>query len=125
MICRHAVENPRRRRRHPGIVLQPDVRARPSRPHRRARGQRVTELSRVLPFQARTTSATVEQRDVLARTATGKLQKFKLRALYWEGFERGSAGTSVQGLGLGSWCQLVPFHFSITEPWVPSPIAQA
>lgn len=27
----------------------------------------------------------VEVRDVLARTATGKLQKFKLRAPYWEG----------------------------------------
>jgi acyl-CoA synthetase (AMP-forming)/AMP-acid ligase II len=26
----------------------------------------------------------VEFRDVLARTATGKLQKFKLRAPYWE-----------------------------------------
>ncbi|HSX68698.1 AMP-binding protein [Nocardioides sp.] len=31
----------------------------------------------------------VEVRDVLARTATGKLQKFKLRAPYWEGRERG------------------------------------
>jgi fatty-acyl-CoA synthase len=30
----------------------------------------------------------VEFRDQLARTATGKLQKFKLRAPYWEGFER-------------------------------------
>jgi fatty-acyl-CoA synthase len=30
----------------------------------------------------------VEIRDVLARTATGKLQKFKLRAPYWEGYER-------------------------------------
>jgi acyl-CoA synthetase (AMP-forming)/AMP-acid ligase II len=30
----------------------------------------------------------VEFRDELARTATGKLQKFKLRAPYWEGFER-------------------------------------
>jgi fatty-acyl-CoA synthase len=30
----------------------------------------------------------VELRDVLPRTATGKLQKFKLRAPYWEGFER-------------------------------------
>ncbi|MYB43665.1 MAG: AMP-dependent synthetase, partial [Acidimicrobiia bacterium] len=27
----------------------------------------------------------VEMRDELARTATGKLQKFKLRAPYWEG----------------------------------------
>jgi fatty-acyl-CoA synthase len=30
----------------------------------------------------------VELRDALARTATGKLQKFKLREPYWEGFER-------------------------------------
>ncbi|WP_462188322.1 MULTISPECIES: AMP-binding protein [unclassified Frankia] len=30
----------------------------------------------------------VEFRDQLARTATGKLQKFKLRAPYWEGHER-------------------------------------
>jgi fatty-acyl-CoA synthase len=31
---------------------------------------------------------TVEVRDALPRTATGKLQKFKLRAPYWEGRER-------------------------------------
>lgn len=30
----------------------------------------------------------VELRDSLARTATGKLQKFKLRGPYWEGFDR-------------------------------------
>jgi acyl-CoA synthetase (AMP-forming)/AMP-acid ligase II len=30
----------------------------------------------------------IEFRDVLARTATGKLQKFKLREPYWEGRER-------------------------------------
>ena len=30
----------------------------------------------------------VELRTELARTATGKLQKFKLRAPYWEGLER-------------------------------------
>jgi acyl-CoA synthetase (AMP-forming)/AMP-acid ligase II len=30
----------------------------------------------------------VEYRDELARTATGKLQKFKLRAPYWEGRTR-------------------------------------
>jgi acyl-CoA synthetase (AMP-forming)/AMP-acid ligase II len=30
----------------------------------------------------------VEFREELARTATGKLQKFKLRAPFWEGFER-------------------------------------
>ena len=32
--------------------------------------------------------SSVEFRDELARTATGKLQKFKLRAPYWEGRER-------------------------------------
>ncbi len=31
----------------------------------------------------------VEIRDQLARTATGKLQKFKLREPYWKGFEKG------------------------------------
>ena len=30
----------------------------------------------------------VEFRDELARTATGKLQKFKLRQPYWEGISR-------------------------------------
>jgi acyl-CoA synthetase (AMP-forming)/AMP-acid ligase II len=30
----------------------------------------------------------VEVRTELPRTATGKLQKFRLRAPYWEGFER-------------------------------------
>ena len=30
----------------------------------------------------------IEFRDALARTATGKLQKFKLRAPYWEGRDR-------------------------------------
>jgi acyl-CoA synthetase (AMP-forming)/AMP-acid ligase II len=30
----------------------------------------------------------IEFRDVLARTATGKLQKFKLREPYWEGLDR-------------------------------------
>jgi acyl-CoA synthetase (AMP-forming)/AMP-acid ligase II len=30
----------------------------------------------------------IEFRDELARTATGKLQKFKLRAPFWEGRER-------------------------------------
>jgi fatty-acyl-CoA synthase len=30
----------------------------------------------------------VEFRDVLARNATGKLQKFKLRQQYWEGRDR-------------------------------------
>jgi acyl-CoA synthetase (AMP-forming)/AMP-acid ligase II len=30
----------------------------------------------------------VEFRNALARTTTGKLQKFKLRAPYWEGRDR-------------------------------------
>jgi acyl-CoA synthetase (AMP-forming)/AMP-acid ligase II len=30
----------------------------------------------------------IEFRDELARTATGKLQKFKLRAPFWEGQEK-------------------------------------
>jgi fatty-acyl-CoA synthase len=30
----------------------------------------------------------VELRDELARTATGKLQKYKLRAPYWEGYDK-------------------------------------
>jgi len=30
----------------------------------------------------------VETRDALPRTATGKLQKFKLRGPYWAGYER-------------------------------------
>ena len=33
----------------------------------------------------------VEVRDELPRTATGKLQKFKLREPYWAGRERGVA----------------------------------
>ena len=31
---------------------------------------------------------TVEIRPVLARTATGKVQKFKLREAYWKPFDR-------------------------------------
>jgi acyl-CoA synthetase (AMP-forming)/AMP-acid ligase II len=34
----------------------------------------------------------VEMRDGLVRTATGKLQKFKLRAPYWEGMDRQVSG---------------------------------
>ena len=41
--------------------------------------------SRLAHFKCPTS---VEFRDVLARTATGKLQKFKLRAPYWDGYER-------------------------------------
>ncbi len=55
-------------------------------------GQQVTEAeliehcrSRLAHFKCPTS---VEVRASLARTATGKLQKFKLRAPYWDGFER-------------------------------------
>ena len=41
--------------------------------------------SRAAGYKAPTS---VEFRDELARTATGKLQKFKLRAPYWEGRDR-------------------------------------
>jgi acyl-CoA synthetase (AMP-forming)/AMP-acid ligase II len=58
----------------------------------RVEGSQLTEeelirfcKSRVAGFKAPTS---VEFRDVLARTATGKLQKFKLREPYWEGRER-------------------------------------
>ncbi|WP_370248229.1 AMP-binding protein [Nocardioides sp.] len=55
-------------------------------------GQQATEAEliawckeRLAGYKAPTS---VEFRDELARTATGKLQKFKLRAPYWEGRER-------------------------------------
>jgi acyl-CoA synthetase (AMP-forming)/AMP-acid ligase II len=58
----------------------------------RAEGSELTEAdliayckSRIASYKAPTS---VEFRDVLARTATGKLQKFKLRAPYWEGRDR-------------------------------------
>jgi acyl-CoA synthetase (AMP-forming)/AMP-acid ligase II len=56
-------------------------------------GHQVTEeeliefcRSRLAHFKCPTS---VELRDALARTATGKLQKFKLRGPYWEGYQRG------------------------------------
>ena len=53
-------------------------------------GDRGTSSSTTAATAWPTTSArpSVEFRDELARTATGKLQKFKLRAAYWEGRER-------------------------------------
>lgn len=58
----------------------------------KAEGSELTEAeliayckSKVAHYKAPTS---VEFRDLLARTATGKLQKFKLRAQYWEGRER-------------------------------------
>jgi fatty-acyl-CoA synthase len=58
----------------------------------KAEGSALTEAdliayckSRIAGYKAPTS---VEFREVLARTATGKLQKFKLRAPYWEGRDR-------------------------------------
>src|SRR3954465_163824 len=58
----------------------------------RAEGSDLTEAeliayckSKVARFKA---PSSVEFRDQLARTATGKLQKFKLRQPYWEGCQR-------------------------------------
>lgn len=58
----------------------------------KAEGSELTEAeliayckSKVAHYKAPTS---VEFRDLLARTATGKLQKFKLREQYWEGRER-------------------------------------
>jgi acyl-CoA synthetase (AMP-forming)/AMP-acid ligase II len=58
----------------------------------RAEGSELTEQElisyvkgRVAHYKAPTS---VEFREMLDRTATGKLQKFKLRAPYWEGRER-------------------------------------
>jgi acyl-CoA synthetase (AMP-forming)/AMP-acid ligase II len=58
----------------------------------RAPGAEVTEeeiiahcKERLARYKAPTS---VEFRDALVRTATGKLQKFKLRAPYWEGRDR-------------------------------------
>ena len=41
--------------------------------------------ARIAHFKA---PKTIEIREVLARTATGKLQKYKLREPYWEGRDR-------------------------------------
>lgn len=58
----------------------------------KAEGSELTEAeliayckSKVAHYKAPTS---VEFRELLARTATGKLQKFKLRAQYWEGRDR-------------------------------------
>jgi fatty-acyl-CoA synthase len=57
-----------------------------------AEGEEVTEEELIAWCKQRAAGykapTSVEMRDELARTATGKLQKFKLRAPYWEGRER-------------------------------------
>jgi fatty-acyl-CoA synthase len=57
-----------------------------------AEGAKVGESELIEHCRARLTHykcpTSVEMREVLPRTATGKLQKFKLRAPYWEGRER-------------------------------------
>ncbi len=57
-----------------------------------AEGEEATEAELIAWCKERAAGykapTSVEFRDELARTATGKLQKFKLRAPYWEGYER-------------------------------------
>ncbi|MFC7496046.1 MULTISPECIES: AMP-binding protein [unclassified Nocardioides] len=57
-----------------------------------AEGQQATEAEIIAWCKERAAGykapTVVEFRDELARTATGKLQKFKLRAPYWEGRDR-------------------------------------
>ena len=55
-------------------------------------GQSVTEADLIEFCRGRMAHykcpTSIEFRDALARTATGKLQKFKLRSPYWEGLDR-------------------------------------
>jgi acyl-CoA synthetase (AMP-forming)/AMP-acid ligase II len=57
-----------------------------------AEGEQATEAELIAWCKERAAGykapTTVEFRDELARTATGKLQKFKLRQPYWEGRDR-------------------------------------
>lgn len=57
-----------------------------------AAGEEVTEAELIAWCKEKAAGykapTSIEFRDELARTATGKLQKFKLRAPYWEGYER-------------------------------------
>ena len=57
-----------------------------------AEGEQVTEADLIAWCKDKAAGykapTSVEFRDELARTATGKLQKFKLRAPFWEGRER-------------------------------------
>ncbi|MDQ4052283.1 MAG: AMP-binding protein [Actinomycetota bacterium] len=57
-----------------------------------ADGQQVTEAELIAWCKDKAAGykapTSVEFREELARTATGKLQKFKLRAPYWEGYDR-------------------------------------
>jgi fatty-acyl-CoA synthase len=57
-----------------------------------ADGQQVTEAELIAWCKEKAAGykspTSVEFRDELARTATGKLQKFKLRAPYWQGYDR-------------------------------------
>ena len=57
-----------------------------------APGQDVTEAELIAFSKTRLAGykcpKRIELRDTLARTATGKLQKFKLREQYWVGHER-------------------------------------
>ena len=79
------VARDRRARREVGRDHQGPRRARRRRGRHRGRADRVVQGQARPGYKAPTS---VEFRDELARTATGKLQKFKLRAPYWEGRER-------------------------------------
>ena len=70
-----------------GETVKALVVLRPGAAGHRARPDRASAASRMAHFKCPTS---VELRDALARTATGKLQKFKLREPYWAG--RASAG---------------------------------
>ena len=61
------------------VVLAPGAEA------DRGRARSRTAASELAHYKCPTS---IEFRNELARTATGKLQKFKLRAPYWEGRER-------------------------------------
>ena len=62
-------------------------------------GQNATEQELIEHCRARLAHfkcpTSVETRDALPRTATGKLQKFKLRGPYWEGFDKQSQLSAI------------------------------
>ena len=79
------VARDRRARREVGRDGQGARRPRRGTAADRGRAHRAGARSSLAGYKCPTS---VEFRDELARTATGKLQKFKLRAPYWEGRER-------------------------------------
>ncbi|MCU1591415.1 MAG: AMP-dependent synthetase, partial [Frankiales bacterium] len=57
-----------------------------------ASGEQATESELIAHCKSRLASykapTSVELREEIPRTATGKVQKFKLREQYWQGYER-------------------------------------